>query len=210
LHFGDGHTEYVRRLVVTVPVPQLLSLFETPETVFTALEQAHLTAVRYEPCLTALVVLASPLPGTATSHGFYCWPEHPVVFSVSDNQAKGLSKSPALTIQSTGAWAEDYYTQPDEKILKGLVKATEDLLNTRLEWEGNPSEVKRWRYSRVLAGYPGSVGYLCPEASPTLWLAGDGFTESSVLKAWNSGRAVGKAVAAAMNQQQSGEHLPNR
>jgi predicted NAD/FAD-dependent oxidoreductase len=205
LTFEDGHTESVHRLVVTVPVPQVLPLFETPEAVFTQQEQANLAAVRYEPCLTALILLATPLSITGATHGFYSWPEHPVVFSVTDNQAKGLSGSPALTIQSTGTWAEHHYTDPDTSILEALTQATNTLLNTHLDWAARPSEVKRWRYSRVAAAYPGAVGYLCPQTSPTLWLAGDGFTESSVFKAWHSGTAVGKAVAAAITQQ-SDEH----
>ena len=108
----DGDRFSGRELVLSIPLPQAWSLLENSETDWARDEtRAALQAVRYEKGLATLVRLrgpsAVPEPGCLKL-------EDDVLVWIADNQQKGISKEPALTLHASAAFAARHWDSSDE------------------------------------------------------------------------------------------------
>ena len=90
---------HAEAVVLTPPVPQSLALLAAGEVLLAPDDLAALTAVRYEPCLAVLAVLDGPsgLPDPGALD-----PDDGPIDWMADNQRKGISASPAVTIHASG------------------------------------------------------------------------------------------------------------
>ena len=92
---GENRRLFADHLVLTMPVPQILELFQRSKFELESKVMNQLEAVQYTRCLALLGILDKPSvlsdPGTLT---------HPVpdVDWISDNQVKGISEVPACTV----------------------------------------------------------------------------------------------------------------
>jgi len=109
---------------------------------------------------------------------------------IGDNQQKGVSKAPAVTIHANPAFSRAYWTADDQAIMH-------ELLTHASPWLGASvvsAEIKRWRYSAPDSFVPEPCIFLA-EPLPLLF-AGDAFVSPCVEGAVLSGLAAAEHLLA--------------
>lgn len=99
-----------QHLVLTAPLPQALALLDSCGLDYAGAELKLLRSIRYKCGLTTLAILesASGLQGD----GFLQLEGEPITW-LADNQIKGISEVPCLTVQSTPKFADRHWDSPD-------------------------------------------------------------------------------------------------
>jgi len=178
---GSLHADAV---VLTAPVPQSLALFAGGAVVLSAHDMAALTGVRYEPCLAVLAVLDEPSglpePGAVD-------PDSGPIDWMADNQRKGVSASPAVTIHAIAEFSRQHWSSPDEVVVAALLAAA------GLPAAPSAVQVQRWRYARPVEVHP--ERHLLAQGLPPLVFAGDAFGGAKVEGAVLSGRSAAAALS---------------
>jgi len=179
---GD-HSLQAEAVVLTPPVPQSLALLAAGEVALATDDLAALTALRYEPCLAVLAVLDAPSglpePGAVD-------PEDGPIDWMADNQRKGISASPAVTIHATADFSREHWSSPDEVVVATLLAAA------GLPAATSVTQVQRWRYARPVDVHP--ARHLLAQGLPPLVFAGDAFGGTKVEGAVLSGRSAARAL----------------
>ena len=181
-HGAPGRFDAV---VATAPVPQTLEMLAAGDVEPGAVER--LGAIRYEPTLAVLVVLAGPsgLPapgGVQMGADDLAW--------IGDNQAKGISPQPAVTVHASGAYSADRFDDDPDAVLDDLIDRARPLIGAAGVVD---RQLARWRYAtpvvldeeRCLLAAGGPHPLVC---------AGDAFGEAKVEGALRSGWAAAAAV----------------
>ena len=170
-------------VVLTSPVPQSLALLADGGVVLAAHDMAALTAVRYEPCLAELAVLDGPsgLPAPGAVN-----PDSGPIDWMADNQRKGISASPAVTIHATADFSREHWSSPDEFVV------TELLASAGLPVAVSAAQVQRWRYARPVNVHP--ARHLLAHGLAPLVFAGDAFGGAKVEGAILSGLSAAAAL----------------
>jgi renalase len=166
-----------RYLVVTAPVPQALVLLDTSGLNYAGEELEQLQSIRYKRGLTTLAILDGPsrLPGD----GFLQLDDAQINW-VADNQIKGISELPCLTIQSTPEFAETHWDSPDNIRGPLMIEATANYLKSSV----STYVCHRWGFALSENRHKKSYFYN-PEYN--LGLAGDAFSGGRVEGAALSG-----------------------
>lgn len=199
LELADGSRIDVDALVCTAPAPQARELLR--DVALDAPLAAALAAVVYDPCWTLLArpdgVPAMPTSGAARI-------EHDVVAFVADEQRKGTSPSPAVTVHSTGAWARIHLEDDPEVAGGALASAAGALVGTSL----TPVHVHRWRYATPVehGDDPAPTGHATATdgTRAPIALAGDGFVGGRVEGAMRSGHLAGTRLAVVLDARADG------
>jgi len=172
-------------LVLALPVPQALDLassgkYRLPDRARTSLE-----AVSYDPCLALMVSLDGPSP--VPEPGGMQVKGEPLDF-IGDNQRKGISSVPALTIHAGPEWSRSHYGDDEAVITERLISLAGDRLGTDLAPAVVDSSLARWRYSWVTNSHPDP--FLVASEVPPLLFCGDAFGQPKVEGASLSGLAT--------------------
>lgn len=170
-----GITYRAQSLLVTIPAPQAIALLQHSDIE----PPAALSAIVYEPCLAALVLLNGP--GRVPAPGEVVFADGPVARLV-DNRQKGISAEPTLTVYARADFSRAY--------LDGdLAAAGQQLLGTLADLippeRVQSVQVHRWRYSQTETTLAEPLLAL-PTPQPLL-LGGDGFGPGQVEGAFLSG-----------------------
>jgi predicted NAD/FAD-dependent oxidoreductase len=183
---STGAVFTARALVMTPPVPQSLTLLKAGQTALDPLDQAALDRIVYAPCLAGLILLDRPagLPEPGAVQRTDHW-----VPWIADNQAKGISDAPVLTLHMDETYSRANYDAPEEKILADLEPEWRAFTGDAQVIE---AQVKRWRYSRPLAMHPQPT--LLARSLPPLAFAGDAFSSPRVEGAALSGIAAAEVL----------------
>ena len=173
-------------VLLTPPVPQSLALLAAGGVGLADADRLALSAVEYEPCLAVLAVLDGPSglpePGAINpADGPVAW--------LADNQRKGVSAEPAVTIHATPVFSRRHWDADDETIIAAMVPAA----NLRSAPVPGRVEVHRWRYARPVVTYP--ARFLAAHGLPHLLFAGDAFEGAKVEGAVLSGIAAAAFLA---------------
>ncbi len=174
-------------LILTAPVPQSLALLDAGQTILSDSDRAALSAVRYHSCVCGLILLdrpsAIPDPGAIQRPDFW-------VTWLADNQRKGISAEPLLTLHADPSYSAAQYDAPDVDILADFEPVWRPYAPDAAILE---SQVKRWRYSQPAVMHPAPT--LLAEGLPPLAFAGDAFgTLSRMEGAALSGLAAAECV----------------
>lgn len=182
---NTGEVYSASAVVLTPPVPQSLALMAAGGFVLPPEIRAPLAGIEYERCLAVMAVLEGPsrLPppgGLAPAEGPIAW--------IADNQIKGISATPAVTLHATHAFSLEHWD--GDRQASGRL-----LLDVAAEWLGasiKTFQVHGWRYSKPMRVHEQA----CVIASqcPTLVLAGDAFAGPKVEGAALSGWAAAEAI----------------
>lgn len=178
-------------LLLTPPVPQSLSLLAQGGTPLPADEAAVLARIDYDPCLALSVVLDGPSKIPAPGG---MWPGGAQIYWMADNQQKGISPVPIVTIHATPEYSWASYEGITENIIAEL-RAEAD------QWLGNDvvaTRLRRWRYSIPRQLYPARS--LLVQTPGIVAFAGDAFAGPRVEGATLSGVAAGHALVAALSK----------
>ena len=185
----SGEKISARALLLTPPVPQTLTLLKDSKIEIPADIAERLESIRYEKCLAVLAHLTGP---SAIDHpGGMKFIEGPISW-MADNQQKGISKVPAVTIHGAGAFSEQYYHSDRLQSGRMLLEAAESWLGSGV----SEFQVHRWRYAKPVHVDPERC--LVINRMPPLLLAGDAFGGPRVEGAAMSGWAAAEVLSELM------------
>ncbi|CCH52254.1 hypothetical protein BN8_01240 [Fibrisoma limi BUZ 3] len=167
-------------LLVTIPVPQALTLFNDSGLMLSDSEQAVLATIVYKPCLAVIVALNKP--SRIPSPGILRFDEGPVSW-VADNQQKGISPNqPSVTIHASHAFSQDHLEDDLNAVGRELIDQLPEFLPADAV---ATYQVHRWRYSQADQRHDES--FLQINAPFPLLIGGDGFGMGNVEGAFQSG-----------------------
>ena len=186
-HLDGGGTLAARGVVASAPVPQTLALLDAAGTALPAAVRAALDEVAYDPCLAVLARLARPsglaAPGAVPlDDGPLRW--------IADNQVKGVSAVPALTLHASVAFSREHFDAAEDVIVPALLAAA----RTHADIAVAEVQVHRWRYAEPTRG-PAERCVASALPAPIV-CCGDAFGAPRVEGAALSGLAAGRCASA--------------
>ena len=182
---ASGHTFASTSVVLTAPVPQALALLDAGGFGLAPELRLRLDAIEYERCLTVMAMLDGP--SRITSPSGVLMSSGPIA-SITDNQAKGISAGPSVTLHATPAFSLEHWDHDRLESGRLLLAAAADWLGAGVR----TFQVHGWRYSqpKIRDREP----FLLVNHAPLLALAGDAFGGVGVEGAALSGRAAALAI----------------
>jgi renalase len=177
----DGSARSADAVVVTTPLPQAFALL-----VDTGIElEQSLMFTDYDRTIAWLAVLDRP-PGIVAPGGVQ--EPTPDVAFIADNQAKGVSDAPAITLHASPSWSEQHWDDDSDLLL-------DRLRSLAAPWTGSAivvdDQVKKWRFATPRTSWPDPCW---ASADGTIVLAGDVFAGPRLEAAHNSGLAAAHAL----------------
>jgi len=168
-------------LLLTPPVPQSLELLASFLSTFPEKTKTFLRKFTYERCLAILARLHEPThlapPGCIRK------PTANISW-VADNQLKGVSKAPAVTIHATAEFSLRHWHENRDFTAKLLFQELKEHLHLKIE----DYQVHGWKYSKPQYIHEQRSFMLLDE--PPLVLAGDAFggprVEGAALSGWDA------------------------
>jgi predicted NAD/FAD-dependent oxidoreductase len=189
---GSGSRVDGAALLLTAPVPQSLALFKGGSVL--PGEARRLEEISYSPCLALMALLDGPSgvpePGGVQIKG------EPLDW-ISDNQRKGISEAPALTIHAGPEWSREHFEADETWVAASLLAFAGAQLGTDLSSRSVETSLARWRYSWVTQPHPEPC--FVAREDPPLLFAGDAFGPSKVEGAALSGLAAADRLSTAMD-----------
>jgi renalase len=192
---GEPTTLHAAAAIVTSPVPQSLDLFAAggllvAEGGIAPDVHQQLATVTYDPSFALMLVLnrtslVPPPGGIQFAGGPISW--------LADNQQKGISTVPALTVHASGAFSRQHFDDPPEQVAAALV----DLVRPWID--GDPAtaivgqSLHRWKFATPTTIIPAPL--VAAVASPPIVCCGDAFGGPKVEGAASSGLGAGRWVA---------------
>ena len=176
-----------RAVVLTPPVPQSLALLDAGAVDLPPDLRTRLAAIEYDRCLAVMAVLDRPprIPppgGLVPDSGPLAW--------LSDNQAKGISPVPSVTLHASAAFSRDHWDHDRTESGRRLIEAASGWIGDSVR----EFQVHGWRYSRPRN--PTEAPCLVASGQPTLVLAGDAFSGGGIEGAALSGLAAAQEILA--------------
>ncbi len=177
--FTDGEVWSARAVILTAPVPQSLVLLQAGRVVLKPDMEERLTSIKYERCLAVMAALEGPsrVPppgGFAPADGPIAW--------IADNQMKGVSDQPAVTLHATDAFSVAHWVQDRDATGRLLLAAADEWLGVGIK----SFQIHGWRYSKPVKTDPSPFAVVSHD--PPLVLAGDAFAgprvEGAALSGW--------------------------
>jgi renalase len=181
----SGTSETGAALLLTAPVPQSLALVGSGGSELPDGARRKLEDISYAPCLALLALLDGPT-GVPEPGGMQIKVE-PLDW-IGDNQRKGISESPAVTIHAGPAWSHEYFEAGEKEITACLLSFAGERLASDLAPRTVQTSISRWRYAWVTQPHPEPC--LAASCDPPLLFAGDAFGGAKVEGAVLSGLAA--------------------
>ena len=172
-------------LVLAVPVPQALDLTSSGNYALPDEATRQLEAVSYDPCLALMALLDGP-SGVPEPGGMQIKGE-PLDW-IGDNQRKGISEVPAITIHAGPEWSRSHFEDNEAEITRDLISLAGHQLGTDLTSSVVETSLSRWPYSWVTNSHPEPC--LVASENPPLVFCGDAFGQPKVEGAAFSGLAA--------------------
>lgn len=172
-----------RRLVLTVPAPQVAGLLGVEHPLV-----ADLAPVRLAPCLTLMAAVTAPVPFTSHQDR-----DDPLTWIALDNSKPNRPQGTALWVAQAG---EDFSKRHLEQDAPTIANAMLPLLCDRLRVTADRmthAAAHRWRYARVTKALDQPF---LTSADGTLHLGGDWCISPRVEGAWESGTAIAHDILA--------------
>ena len=179
-----------RSLVITSPVPQTLALLNSGNIQLPKDKIDRLNRISYESCIAVMAVLDQP--SAIAAPGAMAMETGPIAW-ISDNQQKGVSVIPAVTIHGSGDFSAKHFNSDRDQVAQQLIEAASPFLGAAVI----DFQVHGWRYSKPVTIDPDPCMVASQGADlPPLLLAGDAFNGPRVEGACLSGWAAADALFA--------------
>jgi renalase len=184
--FENGETIAARAVLLTAPVPQALALFDAGGIPLQTARRAQLDAIDYEPCLAVMAVLDGP--SNLPAPGFLR-PDSESIAWLADNQAKGVSTLPAVSLHATPEFSRKHWEADRQEAGRLLLAEAASSLGTPVV----EFQVHGWRYARPANPTPQTPYLVLNEKAPLL-IAGDAFggprIEGAAISGWDAAQAL--------------------
>ena len=180
-----GEMIQAEAVVLTAPVPQAVALLDAGGIDLRPTTRNRLENLTYERCLAVLAVLDEP--SRIPAPGMLRPMRGPIAW-IGDNQAKGVSRVPAVTIHATADFSLANWERDRQATGRDLLQAAEPWLGAAVL----DFQVHGWRYSKPTTVEESRC--LVLSQSPLLVLAGDAFGGPRVEGAALSGRAAAESL----------------
>lgn len=178
-------------LLMTPPAEQSLTLLDSGSVKLPSAARSALEAITYNPCFAVLALLdrdsAIPEPG-----GIFM-PGEPISW-MADNQQKGVSDVPAVTIHAGPEFTRQHFDDDVEVVAQMLIDAAREQLG---DAEVIEYQVQRWRYSQPQQMHPEKTLFV--NSPGPLAFAGDAFDGARVEGAALSGMAAAERLIAVLS-----------
>ena len=181
VRLDDGTSHHADALVVTCPLPQTFSLLVSAGVTMPEV----LWRTDYDRTLCLLAVLDRP--GTVPQPGGV--QTDPQFTFVADNQAKGISDVPALTLHANPQWSGEHWDDDPADALAALTELARPYLG---DAQIVSSQLKKWRFATPRKIWPDPCWRA--DGEPTLVVAGDAFAGPKMEGAALSGLAAAAAL----------------
>jgi len=175
--------------VITAPVGDAVALIKSSGIVIPPNLDADLGALRYKPTVTVLLQLDA-VPNMASHGGEQHEPGEDLAF-VTDNQRKGISSMPAVTVHLSNELSEQMWSSADDVIVRAALRLVAESVD---EHSVVCSRVHRWSVAGPVRIHPERTVVF--GENPVVALAGEIFGGPKVEGAFLSGRAAGAAMIA--------------
>jgi len=184
----DTATITAGTVIVTAPAPQAAALLAD-----TGLDpgiEEQLAGIAYDPCFALMLVLDRPslVPppgGVRFASGDVAW--------LADNQQKGISPVPALTVHASAAFSRAYFDAPSDEVAAALTARVARWIDGDVTRNVLERSLHRWRYATPVTVLP--QPFLVARTAPAVVVCGDAFDGPRVEGAAASGLAAGAWVA---------------
>jgi len=181
----DGREIFAKIMIMTAPVPQSLALIDIGNFRLEHELRQQLEGLDYERCIAVMATLA--VPSLVPAPGGFAPGDGPISW-IADNQKKGISARPAVTIHGTDSFSLSHWAEDREKAGLKLIEAARSWLG------GTPEsfQVHGWKYSKPKTVFPEAC--VVAHQKPLLILAGDAFggpkVEGAALSGWAAAETV--------------------
>jgi len=169
-------------LIVTAPVEQSLDMLRVPLPLGL---RPTLQMVSYLPCFA--VMAATTMPSLIPEPGYFR-PESGELAWIADNQQKGISPVPAITLHATPEFTLAHWDAPRDEVGHRLIQAA----GSWIAGDVVERQVHRWKYSNLSATLPERC--VLAQAEQPVVFAGDAFGGPRVEGAFLSGLAAAEAL----------------
>lgn len=187
-HLGtDAETVHTAdALLMTPPAEQSLILMRSGNVTLPADVSTALERIAFNPCFAVLVQLDAP--SNVPKPGGVFMPGEPLSW-IADNQQKGISTTPAVTLHAGPAYTRDHYDNDPDAVAHELIAAAREVIGPA---QVVGFQVQRWRYSQPSVMHPEKTLFRAVPAP--LAFAGDAFDGAKVEGAALSGMAAADAL----------------
>jgi predicted NAD/FAD-dependent oxidoreductase len=183
MQLDDGSMMPADAVVLTCPVPQSFSLLVTAEVSL----PDDFVRTDYDRTIALLATLdgapAISEPGGVQS------PTSTLSF-VSDNERKGISAAPAITVHANAAWSEDHWNESSDALASQLLREAREFIASR---HVVAAQIKKWRFATPRTIWPDPC-LVVDDSHDSLILAGDAFAGPRIEGAVLSGLAAARAL----------------
>jgi hypothetical protein len=181
----SGRTFTAGAVILTPPVPQTLAMLDAGGTVLPSEMRRRLEAIEYARCLAVMAVLEGP--SRIPPPGGLRLVEGPIAW-IADNQQKGISTEPAVTVHAMHAFSLEHWDRDREESGRLLLAAAAPWMGSGIR----TFQVHGWRYSKPMR-VEDEPCFIASQAPP-LVLAGDAFggprVEGAALSGWAAAEAI--------------------
>ncbi len=180
-------------VVMACPVPLALDMLRTGGAVLDAAAKAKAQSFSYHRVLALLITLDhAPYLGSSGARQQH---DHPVFSFIADNQKKGISETPALTLHLTHAATEIYWKTKDGDLRSALA---EELTAVLGQAKITGFWVHRWRFAGPVEPSEEASLLVATKPGPAV-LCGDAFAGAKVEGAYLSGLEAAERCAQSQN-----------
>jgi renalase len=172
-------------LILALPAPLALTLVDDNDVPLPAKARRTLEGIGYDPCIAVMALLEGPAsvpePGGVQIGG-------DTLFWVADNQKKGISRVPAVTIHAGPEWSREHAESDNDTVISLLLEEAKDYVGT----EAKATAVYRWEHSWVAK--PHEEPFIYVEVPPPLVFCGDAYAGPKLEGAALSGLAAAEKL----------------
>lgn len=172
-------------VVLTAPIPQSLALLDAGRFEVPVDPRTRLEAIRYERCLAVLAVLDEP--SGMPPPGGKDFEEGPVAW-LADNQLKGISPVPCVTLHASHAFSLANWDVDRRDVGRILLDVAAPWIHSGVK----EFQTHGWLFSKPLRVHEQAYAVLHPR--PLMVIAGDAFAGPKVEGAARSGWAAAEIV----------------
>lgn len=194
---GDRALLGAAAAVVTAPVPQAIDLFHAGglDAVADRAALETLATVTYDPCFALMAVLRGaslvPPPGAIQfAAGPVRW--------IADNQAKGITSRPALTIHASGEWSRERFDDAADDVADALLSLAGPWIDGDPRHGVVDRSLQRWKFATPTTILPTPL--VTVSSDPPVVCCGDAFAGPRVEGAASSGMAAARWLARVMTK----------